>query len=158
MSRHLRLLCAATFAAAATVAAAQDARLGAISVSAAQARATVPGQRAGGAFLTVANQGPADRLVAARAPVAARVELHTMRMEGDVMRMRQVDAIELPTGATVELKPGGMHLMFMDLKAPLKAGETVPVTLRFEKAGELTVSMPVQAPGVPGAAGHVHQR
>lgn len=156
MDTSLRLLCAATLAALATVAAAQDARLGAISVSGAQARATVAGQRAGGGFLTLANQGPADRLVAASAPVAARVELHTMRMEGDVMRMRQIDAIELPAGATVELKPGGMHLMFMELKEPLKAGATVPLTLRFEKAGEVTVPMPVRSP-VPDTAGHGHK-
>lgn len=146
--RH-SLVAALAVAAAATFA--QDAKVGPITVSGAQARATVPGQTAGGGFLRIDNQGPADRLVAAAAPVAARVELHTMRMEGDVMRMRQIDAIELPAGGKVELKPGGTHLMFMELKAPLKAGETVPVTLRFEKAGEVTVKMPVQSP-TPAAA------
>lgn len=156
--RHRLLGAALAAACISTVAFAQDAKLGAITVSGAQARATVAGQRAGGGFLSLENQGPADRLVAASAPVAARVELHTMRMEGDVMRMREVDTIELPTGAKVELKPGGMHLMFMELKAPLKAGDTVPVTLRFEKAGEVTVAMPVQVPGAPAAAGHDHKR
>ena len=79
-----------------------------------------------------------------------------MRMEGDVMRMRQVDAIELPPGATVELKPGGMHLMLMGLKQPLKADDKVPLTLRFEKAGEVTVQMSVEAPKPAMAAEHKH--
>lgn len=151
---------AAALAVAAVTTFAQDAKVGSITVSGAQARATVPGQTAGGGFLRLDNQGPADRLVSATAPVSARVELHTMRMEGDVMRMRQIDAIELPAGGKVELKPGGMHLMFMELKAPLKAGEIVPVTLRFEKAGEVTVKMPVQVPTLPTAAaasGHEHK-
>jgi copper(I)-binding protein len=76
-----------------------------------------------------------------------------MAMEGDVMRMRQLDAIELPAGKAVEFKPGGLHLMFMDLKAPLAAGATVPLTLRFEKAGEQTVQVPVRA---AAAAQHKH--
>lgn len=127
--------------------------VGALTVSGATTRAT--SGKAGGGWLAIRNAGSApDRLLSARSPVAERVELHTMRMEGDVMRMRQLDAIELPAGQTVELKPGGLHLMLMGLKAPLKAGERVPVTLRFEKAGELAVELDVAAAGAAPADGH----
>lgn len=143
----------------AAAASAQEAKLGAITVTGAQARATVPGQKAGGAFLRLQNEGSAaDRLIAASSPVSGRVELHTMRLEGDVMRMRQIDAIELPAGGQVELKPGGMHLMLMELKSPLKPGDTVPLTLRFEKAGEVTLDMPVRPFNSSGAAGSQHDK
>lgn len=155
--RPFSRLAGAALLTVAAAASAQDAKLGAITVSAAQARPTVAGQAAGGAFLRLENAGPADRLVAASAPAVGRVELHTMRMEGDVMRMRQIDAIDLPAGGTVELKPGGMHLMLMGLKAPLKSGDTVPVTLRFEKAGEVTVAVPVKAAAVPATGEHGHK-
>jgi len=79
-----------------------------------------------------------------------------MKMEGDVMRMRQVDAIEVPVGQTVELKPGGYHLMFIGLKAPLKVGERFPMTLKFEKAGEVKVEVVVQAPGAAAEPQHKH--
>ncbi len=120
-----------------------------IQLSQAWARPTVEGQTAGGAFVRIANGGAGDRLLSASSPAAIAVELHTMSMDGEVMKMRQVEAIEVPAGKTVELKPGGLHLMFMGLKAPLKAGSTVPLTLKFEKAGELSVTVPVaqQAPG-----------
>ena len=120
-----------------------------IKLDQAWARPTVEGQMAGGAFVRIGNGGGADRLLSASSPAATSVELHTMSMEGDVMKMRQVEVIELPAGKAVELKPGGLHLMFMGLKAPLKAGATLPLTLKFEKAGELTVSVPVtnQPPG-----------
>lgn len=108
-------------------------------------RATMPGQSTGGGYLKLHNRGPADRLIAASTPASATVELHSMTMEGDVMRMRQLDAIELPAGKTVELKPGGIHLMLMGLKAPLKLGDDVVLKLRFEKAGEVTVQAKVRA-------------
>jgi len=124
---------------------AEDYKVGSIRIAHPHARATAAGQAAGGGYLRLDNQGPDDRLVAARAQVAERVELHSMTMEGDVMRMRQLDAVELPAGKTVELKPGALHMMFMGLKAPLKAGDKFPLTLRFEKAGEVTVQMAVEA-------------
>lgn len=127
----------------------------AVAVEGAWARSTVAGQPAGGGFLTLRNGGGADRLTAASSPAAASVELHEMAMDGDVMRMRQVEGIALPAGGTVELKPGGLHLMFMGLKAPLKAGNKVPLTLRFEKAGELTVQVEVRgATAMPKAHDH----
>ena len=109
------------------------------------ARATGPGQRAGGGYLLLENTGKAaDRLLSVRADVSASVELHTMSMDGDVMRMRELDGIDVPAGQRVELKPGGMHIMFMGLKAPLKAGDTFPATLTFQKAGQVKVTVTVK--------------
>jgi copper(I)-binding protein len=118
------------------------------------ARPTVQGQMAGGGFLRL-QSAQADRLVGGSTPAAGRVELHTMKMEGDVMRMRQLDAIELPAGKPVALEPGGLHLMLMDLKAPLKAGDSFPLTLEFEKAGKVKVDVKVQA-GAPAPGEHKH--
>ncbi|HEY1394265.1 MAG TPA: copper chaperone PCu(A)C [Methylibium sp.] len=125
-----------------------------IEVEAAWARPTVEGQQVGGGFLTLKNTGPgADKLIGGSTPVAERLELHMMRMDGNVMRMDEVPAIELPAGQSVEFKPGGYHLMFRGLKAPLKLGSSVPVTLKFEKAGELKLQMKVlRAP-----AAHMHE-
>ena len=134
---------------------AADFSRGAVTVSQPYARATAPGQPVGGGFMTIANKGADDRLLSATSKVAENIELHTMRMEGDVMRMRQVEAIALPAGQRVEFKPGALHMMFMGLKAPLKAGDKVPVTLKFEKAGELKVMLSVQAPGADAPA-HKH--
>jgi copper(I)-binding protein len=118
------------------------------------ARPTVTGQTAGGAFLRLENRGAgADRLLSARSPVAERVELHRMSMEGDVMQMRQVDGIDLPPGQAVELKPGGLHLMLMGLKRPLEAGSRVPLVLQLLKAGELKVELQVGQPGPAAPAG-----
>ncbi|MBX3636350.1 MAG: copper chaperone PCu(A)C [Rubrivivax sp.] len=117
------------------------------------ARPTVAGQAGGGGFLTLRGAASADRLIGGTAPgIAERVELHTMRMEGDVMRMREVPAIDVPAGQTVELKPGGLHVMFMGLKAPLKEGDSFALTLRFEKAGEKTVQVQVSMRPPAGAA------
>jgi copper(I)-binding protein len=101
-------------------------------------RPTVQGQLAGGGFVGLRSALP-DRLLGVSTPAAGRVEMHTMTMDGDVMRMRQLEAIDLPAGQLIELKPGGLHLMLMDLKAPLKNGDSVPLTLTFEKAGQQTV-------------------
>jgi copper(I)-binding protein len=120
-------------------------------VEAAWARPTVAGQSAGGAFLKITGGASADRLVAVSAPVAKATELHTMKMEGNVMRMHAVPGIDVPAGQAVELKPGGLHVMFMGLSEPLKAGATFPLTLRFEKAGEVKVDVKVTtaAPAAP---------
>ena len=126
----------------------------AIKIEGAYTRATVPGQQAAGGFMKIENKGAADQLVSASSPVAGEVQLHEMAMEGNVMKMRQVKDIAVPAGGAVELKPGGLHLMFMNIKAPLTAGETVPVKLKFAKAGEVEVKMPVNAMGNPGAMKH----
>jgi periplasmic copper chaperone A len=126
---------------------AQDAKVGSITISGAYTRATVPGQAAAGGFMKITSSGAADQLISASAPVSDDVQLHTMKMEGNVMQMREVKQIDVPANGAVELKPGGLHLMFMNIKAPLKAGEVVPVKLKFAKAGEVEVKMPVNAPG-----------
>ncbi len=111
------------------------------------ARATPPGASVGGGYLLVRNKGAADRLVGVSSPASARMEMHEMAMEKDIMRMREVRGIDVPAKGAVELKPGGFHLMFIELKAPLKAGDKVPVTLRFEKAGEVKAEFAVEAMG-----------
>jgi hypothetical protein len=133
----------------AVLAQAQQVKAGSLTIEHAYARATAPGQPVGGAFMKIANGGADDRLLSVSATVARSVELHTMTMEGDVMRMRQVDAIAVPAGKTVELRPGGYHVMFLGLSAPLKVGERVPVTLKFERAGEVKVDLQVEAAGAP---------
>ncbi|WP_119156606.1 copper chaperone PCu(A)C [Caldimonas tepidiphila] len=133
-----------------TSAHAHDYQLGPIRIAHPWARATVAGQPAGGAYLKLENAGPADRLLSVRSPVAASAELHLMTMDGNIMRMREVDAIALPAGQTVEFKPGGLHIMLTGLKAPLKQGERVPLTLRFEKAGEVNVELAVESAASSG--------
>lgn len=147
------LLVALAFGGAAVVAHAHGYTVGSIQIGHPYARATAPGQPTGGGYLKLHNQGGADRLLSASAAVSERVELHSMKMEGDVMRMRQVQAVDLPAGGTVELRPGGLHIMFVNLKAPLKAGDAFPMTLRFEHAGEVAVDVKVEAAGA-GADGH----
>lgn len=156
------LMAAVTLTVASAAAHAHSFTLGNIDIGHPYARATVAGQPIGGGFLKLNNRGGDDKLLSATAAVSASVEMHTMNMDGDVMRMRQVDAIPLPAGKAVELKPGGYHLMFVGLKAPLKAGEKFPLKLKFEKAGEVEVIVNVEAPGAAGgpaaasASAHMH--
>ena len=116
------------------------------------ARATAPGAKVGAGYLKITS-GAADRLVGANTPAAERVELHVVVKDGDVMRMREVKAYDIPAKGGFELKPGGAHLMLVELKAPLKEGTKVPVTLRFEKAGEVKVELQVRS---LGSSGHRH--
>jgi len=118
-----------------------------IEISNAWSRASAGMARAGGAFLTITNSGATDdRVIAATTPVSRITELHTHIKDGEIMRMRQVDAIEVPAGKTVTLKPGGMHIMFMDLKEPLREGQTFPLTLTLDQAGDRTVTVTVGGP------------
>lgn len=147
---------------------AHEYQAGGLKIARPWARVTVPGQQAGGAFFSVQNTGAAaDRLLGASSPAAARVELHTMSMEGNVMKMREVSAIELPAGRSVDLQPStAQHLMLSGLKAPLKLGDKVPLTLRFEKAGEVKVELkveaatpsPVKPPLESASGGHGHHQ
>ena len=132
-------------------------KFGDIDIGHPYARVTAAGQPTGGGYLSLDNKGRDDKLLSATAAVSASVELHSMSMEGDVMRMRQVDGIALPTGKKVELKPGGFHLMFVGLKAPLKAGDKFPMTLKFEKAGEVEVIVNVETPKAVGDAPAEHK-
>ena len=126
---------------------AQTASVGSIKIENAYTRATVSGQPVAGGFMKIENKGAADQLLSASSPVAGEMQLHEMGMDGNVMKMRQVKEITVPAGGAVELKPGGLHLMFMNIKAPLLAGQTVPVKLKFAKAGEVEVKVPVNALG-----------
>ena len=120
-------------------------------------RATAATQANGAAYLTVTNGGDADRILEAASPKAARVELHTHDMDAEgVMRMRQVEAIELPAGETSALQPGGLHIMLFELAGPLVEGETYPLTLTLEEAGPIELDVQVEAVtyGVDGAMGH----
>ena len=143
-------------AAAASAAPAQKA--GALTLEQPWSRATPGGAKVGGGYLRITNPGTApDRLIGGSFPLAARVEVHEMRLEGDVMRMKPVEGgLEIKPGATVELKPGGFHLMFVDLKEPLKEGQTFKGTLLFEKAGAIEVEYAVRGIGASAPAEHKH--
>lgn len=121
--------------------------LGELTITAPSVRAMVPGAKVAGGFLTIVNGGKeADKLVSATAGSAKRVEIHEMSMENEVMKMRKLDnGLALPAGETVTLKSGGYHLMFIQPEKPYKEGDTVPVTLEFEKAGKVEIDFPVTA-------------
>ena len=109
-------------------------------------RATLPGQPAAGGFLTTDNKrNEDDRLLSASSPLTAVTQVHEMKMDGDVMKMAELaDGLEIPAGGKVEFRPGGFHIMFMGLEKQVMEGETVKVTLTFEKAGDVEVELPVQ--------------
>lgn len=132
--------------------------LGAINISLPFTRATLPNAPVGGGFLTIENEGPeADRLISATSPAADVVQIHEMKMEGEVMKMRPLaEGLELPAGETVVLSPGGLHLMFMGLKQAFIEGETVPVTLVFEKAGTVEIALPVLGAAADAAPAGEH--
>lgn len=137
-------------------AAAHDYKLGALKISSPWARATPPSAPTGGGFLTITNTGTGtatDQLISVTSPVAELVQVHEMKMEGDIMRMRKVEkGLEIPAGGTVTLAPGGIHLMMMGLKGQLKQGNSVPVTLVFEKAGRIDIELAVEAMGASHAS------
>jgi len=117
---------------------------GDIVVSGAFARATVGSADTGAAYVTIANRGSQDdALVGAASSASASIELHEMKMSGDMMRMRAVPRVALPAGATFSFSPGGNHLMLIGLKAPLKAGSKISLTLEFEHARAITVQADV---------------
>lgn len=132
--------------AAALPAPAHDYSLGDLKIGHPWSRATPPSAKVGAGYLSIANQGSVpDRLIAASSPAAGRVEIHEMRVESGVMRMRELpQGLAVPAGQRVDLKPGGLHLMLMDLAAPLREGGMVPVTLTFERAGRLQVDLKIE--------------
>ena len=145
------LMLAASAIAAARSAAAQDATAGTIAIGNPWTRAALA-NGTGAGFMTLRNSGSQpDRLVAASTPAARSVELHSMVRDGDVMRMRPVPGIDLAPGQTVELRPGGLHIMLIGLTAPTVQGGRVPLTLRFERGGEVTVDLAVQSAGARGS-------
>jgi copper(I)-binding protein len=152
----LAVLAAATTAFA-PAAQAHDYQLGTLQILHPWTRATPGGAQAGGGFMKLVNTGAApDRVVSARSPAADKVEIHEMKMDGNIMRMRELEkGLEVPAGGTVELKPGGYHIMFMGLKAPFAAKTRVPLTLVFEKAGTIELELDVEAMGA-AQPGHRH--
>ena len=152
----VRTALAGVLALLAVTAQAADYKLGAIEIKQPWTRATPPTAPSGGGYLVLVNTGTTpDRLIAATSPSSAKVELHEMTMEGSIMRMRELPkGIELPPGATVTLKPGGLHLMFMELKAPFARDTKVPATLVFEKAGSIPVELTVEAMGTTAPGQH----
>ena len=150
----------ALFAAASVApASAQEIKAGDLVITQAWSRATPGGAKIAGGFLTIENKGAApDRLTAVSGDVAGKVEIHEMAMNNGVMTMRPLDkGLPIEPGKTVKLAPGGLHLMLMDLKSPLKQGDKVPLTLEFEKAGKVALSLDVQGVGAQAPAlGHDH--
>jgi periplasmic copper chaperone A len=130
-----------------------------VQVKDAWARPALQGQMATGAFMSLLSSEGA-RLVGASSPVAGVVEIHEMVMEGSVMKMRAIPGLDLPPGRSVELKPGGYHVMLMDLKRPLKAGDRVPVELRIETRDKRLVTQPIEievSSRAPSAASGAHK-
>jgi len=122
-----------------------------ITIENAWARATPGAVTTGGAYMTLVDHGTSpDRLVAVSTPVAGKAELHVMSMDKGISTMRPVDALTVEPGKPVELKPGGYHVMLIDLKAPLKLGDSFPMSLTFEKAGTIQVTVKVEKPGAMG--------
>ncbi|WP_108502648.1 copper chaperone PCu(A)C [Paracoccus indicus] len=134
-------------------------QIGDLTIASPYSRATLPNAPVAGGFLTITNDGATnDRLIAAASDAAGHMEIHEMAMNGDVMIMRElVDGLPVPAGETVELQPGGYHLMFMELQQPLLAGETVEVTLTFESAGEIIVPLSIEAFNARAAGGNQHE-
>jgi hypothetical protein len=134
---------------------AEEMKAGDLVISQAWSRATPNGAKVGTGYLTIENKGSAaDKLTGASADIAGKVEVHEMAMNNGVMKMRPLDnGLAIEPGKTVKLAPGGYHLMIMDLKSPLKQGDKVPVTLVFEKAGKVTVSLDVQGVGAQAPGG-----
>ena len=149
MKHHI--LTVITFAACVTTAgdlAADEYRLQSLRIVHAFARATPPGAKSGGAYLTIENSGTtAATLVSAASPIAGAVELHQMAMEGGVMTMRAVPALDVPPGGKLELKPGGYHVMLLDLKQPLNVGDKFPLKLNFQNLGTVEIAVEVEAMG-----------
>jgi copper(I)-binding protein len=133
----------------------QEVKAGDLMITQAWSRATPNGAKIGSGYFTIENKGTTpDRLVGVSAEIAGKVEVHEMAMKDGVMTMRPLQAgLTIDPGKTVKLAPGGYHLMMFDLKSPLKQGDALPVTLEFEKAGKVKVSLDVQGIGAQGPAG-----
>jgi len=145
---HGLLVLSIAFAGWNALAAAEDKRSDTLRIDHPVARATPPAAKTGAVYFTVDNAGnETDRLVRASTPIAGGVALHQMAVEGGMMKMRAIPSLEIRPAARVELKPDGYHLMLVDLKQPLKVGETFPVMLTFERAGTIRVVVVVEEMG-----------
>jgi hypothetical protein len=148
MRRAFRAILALTFVGALCGAAVAEGRLGQLTIDSPWARPTAGPARTGAAYLTIVNHGAEpDRLLGADSVAARMVGIHESRVDSDgMMRMRPVEAVEVPAGGEVRLEPGGLHVMLMGLAAPLVAGDSFPLRLRFERAGEVEIEVAVQQP------------
>ena len=126
------------------------AQSGQLEISNAWARATPGNAENGAAYLTIESP-TADRLVSAVSPAAKKAELHTMSMQGMVMKMRPLAGLDIPAGQPVALKPGGEHIMLLGLSHPLREGQSFPLTLNFQKAGSRTVTVNIEKAGAAGS-------
>ena len=127
---------------------AEDVTAGSLKISAPWIRATPKGASVGGGYMTITNTGSvSEKLIGGASDVSSRFEIHEMSMENGVMKMRPVAGVEIKAGQTVELKPGGYHVMFVGLKEPLERGQHIKVTLHFEKAGNVPVDFVVEGIG-----------
>jgi copper(I)-binding protein len=142
----------------ASAAVADDITVGTLTISSPWARATPPGAKAAGGYVTIHNSGTqSDRLIAVSMEIAGRAEVHEMKMDNGVAQMRELeDGLEIPAGGTVELKPGSFHLMLMDLAGPLKEGDSIVGTLTFEKAGTVDLTFDVGPIGSSEPPMHDH--
>lgn len=155
MSRALIAACVAAGALAIAPVAAQGPGKEGVQVSHPWARATPPGAKVAAAYLEIRNSGKKpDRVIGASTPAAERVELHVVTHEGGVMKMREVSSFEIPARQRLTLRPGGSHLMLVNPRKPLVRGDRVPLTLRFEQAGELRVDLEVQSADSSGKPHH----
>jgi copper(I)-binding protein len=156
MKQTARIIAYAVFLAGllAAPACAEEVKAGDLVITQAWSRATPNGAKIGGGYLTIENKGPAaDRLIGGSAEIAGKVEVHEMAMKDGVMTMRPLDnGLTIDPGKTVKLAPGGYHLMLFDLKSPLKQGDRIPLTLEFEKAGKVALSLDVQGIGAQSPA------
>lgn len=155
----MRAITAALVGLVAVAGLATESRAEPIQIGQPWARATAPGAPTGAAFMVLNNNGSQpDLLIGAATPVADRTELHTHLMDDGIMRMRQVEAIEVAPGSPTVLEPGGLHVMLMGLQEPLVEGETFPLTLDFQDAGEITIDVTIQSIMSSEPAGdHDHQ-
>jgi copper(I)-binding protein len=155
MSIVTAILCISVFSYFVAPARAEEVKAGDLVITQAWSRATPGGAKVGGGYLTIENKGSTpERLIGGSADVADKIQVHEMATNDGVMTMRPLDkGLVIEPGKTVKLAPGGFHLMLLDLKSPLKQGDKLPVTLEFERAGKVALSLDVQGIGAQGPAG-----
>ena len=135
---------------------ADDAKIGAITIDHPWARATPGAVKNSAAFMSFSNTGAADKLISVTGGVAKEIQLHSMVTEAGVMKMREIKGLDIPANGKAELTPGGYHIMLIGIADGLKEGTKFPLTLKFEKAGEITVQVIAEKPGAHDHAEHKH--
>ena len=151
--KKIILLLASTFAAAAFT---QDTKIDAITIDHPWARATPGAVKNSAAFMSFDNKGAADKLISVTGSVAKEIQIHSMITEAGVMKMREIQSLDIPANGRAELKPGGFHVMLIGIPDGLKEGTKFPLKLKFEKAGEITVQVTAEKPGSNDHSEHKH--